>query len=77
MFEDLYRAKAESHLTKTQNFWVNNEQTDDEQTCSNCTYKLVLVSTSENHCWECLCCVLVICDTVLKNIRKNVFKNLT
>ena len=28
MFEDLYGAKAESDLTKTQNSWVNNEQTN-------------------------------------------------
>ena len=26
VFEDLYRAKAESDLIKTQNCWVNNEQ---------------------------------------------------
>ena len=24
--EGLYRAKAESDLTKTQNYWVNNEE---------------------------------------------------
>ena len=28
MFEDLYGAKGESDLTKTQNSWVNNEQTN-------------------------------------------------
>ena len=27
VFEDLYEAKAESNLTKTQNSWVNNGQT--------------------------------------------------
>ena len=27
VFEDLYEAKAESDLTKTQNSWVNNGQT--------------------------------------------------
>ena len=26
MLEDLYGAKVESDLTKTQNFWVNNGQ---------------------------------------------------
>ena len=26
VFEDLHEAKAESGLTKTQNFWVNNRQ---------------------------------------------------
>ena len=25
-FEDLYRAKAESDVTKTQNYWTNNEE---------------------------------------------------
>ena len=29
--------------------WIMNRQT-----CSNCTYKLVLVSTSVNQCWEFL-----------------------
>ena len=28
VFEDLYVAKAESDLTKTQNSWVNNGQTN-------------------------------------------------
>ena len=63
--EDLYGAKAESVLSETQNSWVNNKQT-----CSNYTDKFVLVSTNENQCRECLCCVLTIYNTVLKNIRK-------
>ena len=28
MFEDLYGTKTESDLTKTQNSWANNEQTN-------------------------------------------------
>ena len=62
VFEDLYGAKAESDLTKTQTSWVNNKQTNLQQL----HYKFVLVSTNENQGWECLCCVLAICDTVLK-----------
>ena len=49
--EDLNRAKAESDLTKTQNYWVNNEEKN------NCIYKVVLVSTNENQCCEFLLCV--------------------
>ena len=44
VLEDWYGAKAESDLT--QNSQVNNEQ----KTCFNCTYELVLVSTNENQC---------------------------
>ena len=31
VFESLYGAKAESDLTKTQNYWVNNGQTSLQQ----------------------------------------------
>ena len=31
------------------------------KSCCNCTYKLVLVSTNESQCWECLCCVYLYC----------------
>ena len=31
MIEDLYEAMTESDLTKTQNSWVNNEQTNFQQ----------------------------------------------
>ena len=58
LFGDFYRAKTEFDLTKTQDSWVNNRQT-----CSNYTYKLVLLSTNENQC--------------LVKHKKKVFKNLT
>ena len=41
----------------------------DRQTCCNCAYKLVLLSTNGNQCRGVRGC-LAICEAVLKNIKK-------
>ena len=43
----------------------------DRQTCSNCSYKLVLLSANENQCWGGgICAVFSYMRDCLKNIRK-------
>ena len=42
MFEDLYRPKAKSDLTKTENSWINNGETNLQQLhvyTSSCEYE--------------------------------------
>ena len=48
----------------------------DRQTCSNCTYKLILLSTNENQCWERACAVFSYMRDCFEK-HKKVFKNLT
>ena len=47
VLEDSYGAKAESYLKLKILRLIMNRKT-----CCNCKYKLVLVSTNENKCWE-------------------------
>ena len=49
----------------------------DRQTCSNCTYKLILLSTNENQCWERACAVFSYMRDCFEKHKKKVFKNLT
>ena len=48
----------------------------DRQTCSNCTYKLVLLSTNENQCCGA-CAVFSYMRDCLEKHKKKVYKNLT
>ena len=48
----------------------------DRQTCSNCTYKLIILSTNENQCWARVCAVFS-CMRDCFEKHKKVLKNLT
>ena len=49
----------------------------DRQTCSNCAYKVILLSTNENQCWERVCAVFSYMRDCFEKHKKKVFKNLT
>ena len=49
----------------------------DRQTCSNCTYKLILLTAIENQCWEEACAVFSYMQDNLEKHKKKVFEILT
>ena len=50
LFGGLYGAKTDFDLTKTGRIM-------NRQNCSNCTYKLIILSTNQDQCWERACAV--------------------